>query len=98
MIALAREELAHTLLQVANDNLQNGLVNRDQIISINPIPPNPRPYPGQLEDDVYLALQNKRGRSDFILTKHFKIDIWDQYKSGKNTDFTNLQKKDSHLK
>jgi len=58
LIALAREELAHTLLQVANGNLQNGLVHRDQVISIDPVPPNPRPYPGQLEGDVYLALQD----------------------------------------
>lgn len=57
MITLAPQELAHSLLQVANDNLQNGLVHRDEVISIEPVLPNPRPYPPQLESEVNLALQ-----------------------------------------
>lgn len=57
MIALAPEELAYSLLQVANNNLQNGLVDRNQVISVDPAPPNLRPYPPQLEREVYLALQ-----------------------------------------
>jgi len=45
LIALAPEELAHSLLQVANSNLQNGHVHREAIISIEPPPGNERPYP-----------------------------------------------------
>lgn len=57
LLGLAPEELAYSLLQVANDNLQNGSVHRDQVISIEPIQPQERPYPHQLEGEVVMALQ-----------------------------------------
>ena len=54
---LAPEELAFHLLNVAANNLQNGMVHRDVVISINPPPgPNPRPYERQKESMVQLAL------------------------------------------
>ncbi|MCH8079644.1 MAG: TIGR02391 family protein [Proteobacteria bacterium] len=57
LIALAPEEIAYSLLQVANDNLQNGIVGRDQVINIDPLPPNPRPYPPAQENEINLVLQ-----------------------------------------
>lgn len=57
LINLAPEELAYNLLQVALRNLENGLVHRNTIISIDP--PHlgkVRPYDRQREPQVQLAL------------------------------------------
>lgn len=57
LIQLAPEELAFSLLRVATTNLQNGLVHRNVIISIDPPVGNERPYrPHQVEARVELAL------------------------------------------
>jgi len=57
LIALAPEELAFSLLQVASKNLQRGQVHRSVVISIAPPPgPNQRPYDSQKEPMVELAL------------------------------------------
>lgn len=56
-MGLAPEELAFNLLQVASNNLQNGMVHRDQVISIEPMHGDDRPYSRNLEPDIFLALQ-----------------------------------------
>ena len=58
LINLAPEELAYSLLQVASENLQNGNVLRDVIISIDPsqLSARKRPYDRQQEPQVQLAL------------------------------------------
>lgn len=57
LIALTPEELGFNLLQISKSNLQNGMVHRDVIISIEPPPgPNERPYERQQESVVELAL------------------------------------------
>lgn len=45
LLNLAPEELAYSLLRVADANIQNGIVHRETVISIDPIPGNDRPYP-----------------------------------------------------
>ncbi len=59
LINLAPEELAYSLLQVASENLQNGHVLRDVIISIDPsqLVARKRPYDRQQEPQIQLALQ-----------------------------------------
>lgn len=56
LVNLAPEELAFSLLRVATTNLQNGLVHRDVIISIDPQPGQPRPYAPAVIGLVELAL------------------------------------------
>lgn len=57
LLQLAPEELAHSLLRVATTNLQNGIVHRTQIISIDPPVGQPFPYqPANVEAQVELAL------------------------------------------
>jgi uncharacterized protein (TIGR02391 family) len=57
LIALAPEELAYSLLEVARTNLQHGsFVHRDQIVSIDPSHGDPAPYPVTLGHDIGLAL------------------------------------------
>ena len=56
LVRLAPEELAFSLLQVATGNLQNGMVNRENIVSIDPPVGQNHPYPPQLEPEVRLAL------------------------------------------
>ncbi len=57
VVNLAPEELAYSLLQVANTSMQNEIVHRDEVISIEPIPGNARAYPQPSESEVVLALQ-----------------------------------------
>ena len=56
MIELATEELAYSLLQVASTNLQNGLVHRDEVISIRPQSGQNYPYNRQKEPEIQLAI------------------------------------------
>lgn len=56
LIELAPEELAFSLLQVAAANLQNGMVHRNVVISIEPPVGQERPYNMQKEHQVELAL------------------------------------------
>ncbi len=58
LINLAPEELAYSLLQVASENLQNGHVLRDVIISIDPsqLSAGKRPYDREQEPQIHLAL------------------------------------------
>lgn len=56
LIGLAPEELAYSLLQVATTNLQNGIVHRDMVISIEPAGGRDRPYSHQQEPLVKMAL------------------------------------------
>jgi uncharacterized protein (TIGR02391 family) len=56
LINLAPEELAYSLLQVASENLQNGQVYRDEIISINQQLGSNQPYDQQQKPEVELAL------------------------------------------
>ena len=57
LLQLAPEELAYSLLRVATTNLQNGMVYRNTIISIDPQRGGPRPYqPADVEVQVELAL------------------------------------------
>ena len=57
LLQLAPEELAYSLLRVASTSLQNGLVHRNEVISINPQPGQERPYrPANVEAQVELAL------------------------------------------
>jgi uncharacterized protein (TIGR02391 family) len=57
LLRLAPEELAFSLLQVANSNLQNGLVHRNVIISIDGQAGRDKPYrPRHIEAQVELAL------------------------------------------
>lgn len=57
VLNLAPEELAFSLLQVATNNLQNGHVHRNVIISIEPQVGRERPYrPPHVEAQVELAL------------------------------------------
>jgi uncharacterized protein (TIGR02391 family) len=56
LLGVAVEELAYHLLVVANANLQNGIVHRDSIISVDPIIGQPHPYPPQYEAEISLAL------------------------------------------
>lgn len=56
LINLAAEELAHSLLQVASSNLQNGIVNRASIVDIQGPHWEPAPYPPRSAPDVELAL------------------------------------------
>lgn len=57
LLGLAPEELAYCVLQVANTNLQNNLIHRDQLNSVDPQPGQPRPYPANIEGEVSLALR-----------------------------------------
>jgi uncharacterized protein (TIGR02391 family) len=57
LIQLAPEELAFSLLSVASQNLQNGLVSRDQVISIELVPGNQPAYPPARENEIVLAMQ-----------------------------------------
>ena len=56
LIGLAPEELAFNLLQVAAANLQNGKVLRDVVISLESPLGQERPYNGQKESQVEIAL------------------------------------------
>lgn len=56
LVQLAPEELAFSLLQVATTNLQNGLVHRNSVISIDPVVGGNRPYRPQVEREVELVL------------------------------------------
>jgi conserved hypothetical protein TIGR02391 len=56
LIGLAPEELAFNLLKVAATNLQNGIVNRDVVISIDPPLGKDRPYNRQKDNHVEIAL------------------------------------------
>jgi hypothetical protein len=56
LVALAPEELAYSLLEVARTSLQNGSVNRETVISINAGPADQAPYPAGLQHDIHLAL------------------------------------------
>jgi uncharacterized protein (TIGR02391 family) len=56
LIGLAPEELAFHLLQVAAENLQQGKVHRDVVISIEPQVGTERPYIRQKEDQVEKVL------------------------------------------
>jgi len=56
LLGLAPEELAFNLLQVAATNLQQEMVHRDVVISIDPPSGQERPYNGQKESQVEIAL------------------------------------------
>ena len=56
LIELSPEDLAYHLLQVAHENLQNNMVHRDLIISIEQQPGDDRPYPMQQEHPVQICL------------------------------------------
>ena len=57
LLQLAPEELAYSLLRVANTKLQNGLVHRNEVISINPQHGHEPPYgPANVQAQVELAL------------------------------------------
>lgn len=56
LVELATEELAYSLLQVASTSLQNNLVHRDVIISINPQAGQNEPYDIQKKPEIELAL------------------------------------------
>ena len=57
LLGLSIEELAFSVLQVANTNLQNNMVHRNQLDKIDPEPGRDRPYPARYENDVSLALR-----------------------------------------
>jgi uncharacterized protein (TIGR02391 family) len=57
ILQLAPEELAHTLLEVANANLQNGLVHRNSIASIEaPLGQHAPQFTPQQAQDLEIAL------------------------------------------
>lgn len=56
LVQLAPEELAFSLLRVAMTNLQNALVHRNTVISIDPPVGTDRPYRPQVKREVALAL------------------------------------------
>ncbi|PIQ39527.1 MAG: TIGR02391 family protein [Thalassolituus sp. CG17_big_fil_post_rev_8_21_14_2_50_53_8] len=56
LLGLAPEELAFHLLRVARDNIQNGLVHRSSITSIEPVVGRDRPYPPNKEAEIRVAL------------------------------------------
>lgn|SRR3990167_3913521 len=56
LLGLAPEELALSLIQVARENLQNGLVHRSVITSITPLAGGDRPYPPYREAEIKVAL------------------------------------------
>ncbi len=55
LIELAPEELAFHLLQVADANLQNGIVNREAVVDVSAKPGSQPPY-GQLQGLCILSL------------------------------------------
>lgn len=56
LIKLAPEELAFTLLRLAFENMQGGIVHRSVIISIDPPIADERPYHPRFEPEVELSL------------------------------------------
>lgn len=56
LLGLAPEELAFSLIQIARENLQNGLVHRSVITSISPMAGRDRPYPPYRETEIKVAL------------------------------------------
>ena len=56
-LSLAQEELAESLLQVAHTNLQNGIVNRQEIVSLDPRGQITCPYGQQYIGEISLALR-----------------------------------------
>lgn len=60
LVELAPEELAHSLLRVASENLQNNIVHRDVVISVEPElgrePPYAREYDAQVQEALIESL------------------------------------------
>jgi Protein of unknown function (Hypoth_ymh) len=56
LLGLAAEELAYSLLQLANANLQNRKIHRSQLTTVPVEPGGSRRYPQNRESEVTLAL------------------------------------------